>query len=286
LICPVCDSTKFHEKFKKSESNFIECHKCGFITIFPRPDPMDIEKIYSQTYYKSWGMEKGENTAVRDMKMKTASRLLRQIDKFKNNGNLLDIGCAAGHFLETAAQQGWQCYGVEISEYSATLAKEKFGDRIYCCSFEDAPLPEAFFDCIIMSDVLEHFQNPNPVLRKIWTILKEDGIMVVVTPDSGSLSARLLKSKWTHFKLEHLIYFNRRNINSYLNKFNFISLEIRAAVKSLNLQYIQSQFTVYPHSVITPVINFLNRLLPGCFLRMNMSFILGDMLVIARKKMG
>lgn len=284
--CPICESVSFREKFEKYRCHFLECEVCGFITIFPPPDKKDVEAVYSQRYYKSWGMEKGDSLSVRNMKIKTALRLLKQVEKFKNAGNLLDVGCAAGHFLEAAADRGWQCYGVEISDYSASLAKEKFGERIYCGSFETAPFPEAFFDLIIMSDVLEHFQDPNPILEKIRTILRNDGILIIVTPDSGSISARWLKSNWTHFKLEHLIYFNRSNVEMYLNKFQLNPLTIRSAVKSLNLKYIHSQFTVYPHPILTPLIEFLNRVLPDAFLKVNLFFILGDMFVVAKKKEG
>lgn len=284
--CPICDSASFREKFEKYRCHFLKCEVCGFITIFPPPDKKDLEAIYSQTYYKSWGMEKGNSLTVRNMKIKTALRLLKQVDKFRNTGNLLDVGCAAGHFLEAANDRGWQCYGVELSEYSASLAKEKFGNRIYVGSFETAPLPEAFFDLIIMSDVIEHFQDPNPILEKIRAILRDDGILVIVTPDSGSISASMFSSKWNHYEPEHLIYFNRKNILLCFKRHNLLPLIIKTAAKTMNLKYMYSQMTAYPHPFLTPMIGFINRVLPDSFLSLDLLVISGDMLVIAKKTGG
>lgn len=281
--CPICESMRFREKFEKYRCHFLECQVCGFITIFPPPDKKEVEAMYSQTFYKSWGMEKGDSLSVRNMKIKTALRLLKQVEKFKNAGNLLDVGCAAGHFLEAAADRGWQCYGVELSDYSASLAKKKFGEHIYCGSFETAPLPEAFFDLIIMSDVFEHFQDPNPILEKIRTILRDDGILVIVTPDSGSISARLFSSKWNHYEMEHLIYFNRKNIELCFKENDLLPLMVKTAAKAMNLKYMYSQMTAYPHPFFTPMIGFINRVLPDAFLRLNLFVISGDMLVVAKK---
>ena len=282
--CPVCYSSSFHEKFQKNTCRFIECDGCGFISIFPLPTPTVLTTRYDQTYYRSWGMHRGDDPVVREMKMKTASALLKEVALFRSPGRLLDIGCAAGHFLEAAAQQAWEVYGVEISDYSAALAKEKFSDRIYAGSFETAPYPEEFFDCIIMSDVLEHFPAPGPVLDKIQRLLKDRGVLLIVTPDTGSLSARLLNKTWNHYEKEHLIYFNRKNIQICLKKYGLLPRIVKPSHKAMSLKYMHAQMTAYTHPVFTPMIRLINGVLPHFLLVKNFWVRSGDMLVIAKKE--
>jgi len=283
LSCPICDSSAIQKKFIKNDCQFIECGSCGFIAIHPPPLPDTLTALYGQTYYQSWGMDQGDDPYVREIKMKTAAGLLEQVENFREPGTLLDIGCAAGHFLEAAAIRGWEIYGVEVSEYSAVLAKRKFGDRIYKGSFEAASFPEAFFDCILLSDVLEHFPDPRPVFGKIKGLLKAKGILAIVTPDTESLSAKILKTSWNHYEKEHLSYFNRKNIQLCLKKNGLIPRVVKTSRKAMNLKYMLAQMTAYPHPLLTPLIRLINKVLPGVWLMRSFWVVSGDMLVIAQK---
>ena len=42
--------------------------------------------------------------------------------------------------------------------------------------------------------------------------LASDGIAVIVTPDGGSLAARILRKKWWHYRVAHISYFNRSTL--------------------------------------------------------------------------
>ena len=54
-------------------------------------------------------------------------------------GRLLDVGCAAGFFLE-AASQHYAVTGVEVSEFAAQYAREEFGHRVFTGELSDAEL--------------------------------------------------------------------------------------------------------------------------------------------------
>ena len=124
-VCPACNSTENRVKFARFSRRFMECGRCGVIFMYPFHEQGETEGAYDRTYYKSWGMDQGDNQLVRRMKMKTAHRLLKTVEKFMPPGRLLDVGCAAGHFLEAAQGKGWDVYGVELSSYAAQLADRK-----------------------------------------------------------------------------------------------------------------------------------------------------------------
>jgi 2-polyprenyl-3-methyl-5-hydroxy-6-metoxy-1,4-benzoquinol methylase len=242
-----------------------------------------IQGIYDCGYFKSWGMESGDSEVVKRMKSKTFNHLLGLIEKDMKPGCLLDVGCAAGHLLEAAILRGWEPYGVEISEYAATLARKKFGNNIYHSAFESVSLPENFFDLIIMSDLIEHLTDPTSAIHKAHKILKKQGLLVIITPDTSSLSAFLLKTAWNHFHKDHLFYFNRKNISLFLKRNNFLPYIIKAYSKYLNIDYVHSQLATYPHKFFTPMVKIMARLLPGKICVLDFPILEGDMCALSRR---
>ena len=55
------------------------------------------------------------------------------------------------------------------------------------------------YDIVSAIDVIEHVDKPLDLLIEIRDLLAADGIGVLVTPDIGSITARLMRRKWWHF---------------------------------------------------------------------------------------
>ena len=172
--CFLCDY-EGDMKIKSSVEGreIVKCPKCELEFIYNQPTFEEIKKIYSSDYYKAWGMESGENTEVASMKKSTFADMLKKILPYKNSGNILDIGTASGFLLEEAKKLGFEPYGVELSEYSSSIAKKKLAEnRIFNGTLEDARFEENFFDIITMCDFLEHSQNPVNILNICHKLLK------------------------------------------------------------------------------------------------------------------
>ena len=173
--CYLCD----YEGNMKIKSNvagrdIVACPNCKLEFIYNQPTFDEIKEIYSSEYYKAWGMENGENNEVALMKKSTFRNMLKKILPYKRCGNILDIGTASGFLLEEAKSLGFEPYGVELSEYSSSIAKQKFGeDRIHNGTLDTSNFEENFFDVITMTDLLEHIQNPLDLLKICHKILKE-----------------------------------------------------------------------------------------------------------------
>ena len=175
--CYLCD----YEGDMKIKSNvngrdIVECPKCKLEFIYNQPTFDEIRKIYSNEYYKSWGMESGETNEVSYMKKSTFHNMLLKILPYKKYGNILDIGTASGFLLEEAKKLGFEPYGVELSEYSSSIAKKKFGDdRIHNGTLETSQFDKNFFDVITMTDLLEHVQDPVSTLKISYELLNNTG---------------------------------------------------------------------------------------------------------------
>ena len=284
LRCSICGNEKPMAIISIKDFHIVKCRKCGFAWLTPQPSSHQLESLYTQNYYNSWGLNKEEDFQdVREMKRKTFNRWLNEIEKYIKFGKILDIGCAMGFFLEVAKEKGWEIFGVEQSEYAAKLAKKELGNRIYCGTLEKAGFDDSSFDVVTVIDLLEHVKDLLHFLQEIYRIMKPNGILTISTPNINSLTARLMGPHWFHFKLEHLYYFSPKTMSKLLSKSRFKLVEIIPALKTLNFLYLHSQFTVYTTPFFTQLTSILKHILPLKIKKISFPFIGGEMFVIARK---
>jgi hypothetical protein len=67
----------------------------------------------------------------------------------------------------------------------------------------------------------------------------------VVTPDAGSLTARLFGWKWWHFRVAHIGYFNRKNFLMALDKAGFELIKIYRPSWYFSADYIFDRLKKY-----------------------------------------
>ena len=284
MSCIVCGYDEYNIVYKTKENFYlVKCQDCGLIYIYPQPSEDQIKKLYNETYYDGWGFSSNEES-VRNIKTLTFHKRFDEIEKYVPTGNVLDVGCAMGFSLKAALERKWKPYGVELSEYSSSIAKKKFGQAVFTGTLEEANFESKFFDVIMMSDLIEHVPNPNVLLREANRILKPSGLLAITTPDINSLSSKIMRKHWVNIKFEHLFYFSPQTITQMLEKNGFEVRLIIPAVKALNLNYFQTIFNAYKRPLITSTINALMRILPESLGKIPFYINAGDMFVIAIKK--
>lgn len=99
---------------------------------------------------------------------------ISQLNRFHGSDKrLLDVGCGYGYFLETAAANGWQPFGVEISSEAVEQARRNFGNsRIFRGRIEDSGFESNLFDAVTFWDVLDFSNHPTSDLTEALRILK------------------------------------------------------------------------------------------------------------------
>jgi SAM-dependent methyltransferase len=126
---------------------------------------------------------------------------------------LLDVGAAAGLLVKEAAAQGFEAEGVEPS-HSLVEAGRRAGAILHEGVLPHPDLAGRRFDVVMLIDVIEHVADPVGLLQRARECVADDGLVVLVTPDVGSLAARLLGPRWWHFRLAHVGYFDRRSLDA------------------------------------------------------------------------
>jgi SAM-dependent methyltransferase len=121
--------------------------------------------------------------------------------------------------VEVAIEMGYLSEGVEPSLWLSNIAQER-GLPVYT-GVLPSDLIQGKFDAITLFDVIEHVTDPIELIRNASSYLKSEGILFIVTPDVNSITAKLLKSKWWHFRIAHVGYFSNRSLNLLMEKCGF-----------------------------------------------------------------
>jgi SAM-dependent methyltransferase len=135
-------------------------------------------------------------------------RLHRYVELFRGLGEVLDIGCGRGEFLELLREAGASVTGVDCDLGMVLRCQEK-GLPVVC---DDAlayleSLPDESLGGIFAAQVVEHFQSADltRLVQVAWRKLQAGGVLVIETLNPESL---LVHYRWfwmdlTHVRLVH-----------------------------------------------------------------------------------
>jgi len=177
ITCGLC-----HQKFRslqpitrytQREEQYYRCSKCGSIFLFSLPEEETNLAFESQATAEHL-------EAVDEQRRAYFQDRLRLLESLRGGvqGELLEIGCGAGRFLDLANQSGWKVTGIEMSEQLARRARQgedhaNVGIEIITGDFLKWEVPEETrFDVVVAMDVLEHVLDPDAMLKKIHLLLR------------------------------------------------------------------------------------------------------------------
>lgn len=106
---------------------------------------------------------------------------------------VLDLGCRDGTISVMIRDMGNDVDCVEISEYSIARCKEK-GLKVYDLDLNKGwakEIPEKY-DVVFAGEILEHIYETDIFLSNIREVLKDDGYLILSTPNLASLGRRVL----------------------------------------------------------------------------------------------
>ena len=168
---------------------------------------------------------------------------------------ILDIGCGTGAYDRMLANINHEVIGIDYSEYVVLKAVEKSkGENIqYLISAVPyLPFKDSSFDIIVCIGVLQYVKNERAVISEIARVLKNEGILILITLNSLSIREFLKKllnfflhrdkykeeineRRYNPFKLKRMLkdFGDLKIIGIYIFPKRLISLE-KISVKILN----------------------------------------------------
>ncbi len=227
--CDLCGSTRSKKILVRKDLNthvegdfiLVQCLDCGLIYQNPRPELSSFEEIYPADYdqYTHKNLDEPNTNFLSNFGIR--KRIIK-IKKYKKSGNLCDIGCATGDFLDGLRKdKSWKLFGVEPSAKAFEYLQGQ-GFTLFNGFFTSFSFPNVKFDVITMWNVIEHLQSPFLTLLEIKKSLTPDGLVVFTTPNFDSFDRNIFGKFWIGFELpRHFYVFSNKTIELLLQKAGF-----------------------------------------------------------------
>ena len=286
-LCPMCSGGAIAFRRVIRADQVAICGTCGTWYRVPCPTSDELSKIYDRNYYDAWGLDDSQSPAYvtkRTTFLPVLTRIKRILEGVSAESiNILDVGAATGFLLEVASQMNFNPFAVEVNPFAAEQLRHRFGaEKVFEGELSECTFPRSFFHAITMTDLIEHVLDVRATLRSAGELLVRGGILCITTPRIDSHTRFLMRSKWLHFKIEHIQYPSRRGMKIALQNAGFSDVRFYPFAKYLSLDYLYAQLQAYPHRVLSPVVSAVRRLAPMPLRRLPVRYLCGEMLVTAR----
>jgi hypothetical protein len=186
----------------------------------------ELDEIYAPEYFTYRAGEPVDGYADylgdAERHREAARRRLSLIDRFTpSRGMLLDVGAAAGFFVDEAIRAGWDAEGIDIAPHVVEWGRRELGVPLRLGELSAVEGQEAY-TAVTMWDYIEHSLDPAGEVARSNELLARDGILALSTGDLDSLAARLSRSRW-HLLTprHHNFFFSARTLVGLLERNGF-----------------------------------------------------------------
>jgi len=97
------------------------------------------------------------------------------------DARILDAGCGSGRNMVELARHG-SVTGVELSEASMALARERGCGDVVAGSVLEMPFADDSFELAVSLDVIEHLDDDHAALRELRRVVAPGGALLVTVP--------------------------------------------------------------------------------------------------------
>lgn len=225
--CPVCSSANIVSKlsatdFTVSQQIFAiwHCNDCTLRFTQDVPGQDAIGPYYqSDNYISHSDTKKGFiNTLYHLVRKRTLNKkralIIDQLGMTK--GELLDIGCGTGAFLNTMKTAGWGITGLEPDDTARKKANE-----LYSIAPQS---PEKLFElkagtyhAITMWHVLEHVHELHAYIKQLANLITPNGRIFIAVPNYTSKDADIYQEYWAAYDVpRHLYHFSPESVQQLI----------------------------------------------------------------------
>lgn len=179
--------------------------------------------------------------------------ILRLLAGCVNPGmSVLEIGCAPGkHMAYLAQSRGAVVSGLDYSHPGIAFCRDLFSSlklqgEFRCEDIFQTTFFEGSFDLVYSLGVIEHFDDPSPIVEKHLRLAKKGGKVLITVPNYTKIYGRIQR----HFDPENLRIHNLETMNT--------STLFRSVPKDL-----ADHVEVFPYGRMSPWLIHLHKRWPG-----------------------
>ncbi len=192
MECKICGSDISVKKSKKGNNLFGFCDCCMFVEKINKVDSLSEEKEYDR-----------HNNSVENIGyVNYLSNFLEEaVEPFVKKGLHLDYGCGPGPVLHEL------------------MKKRGFNSKTYDYYYQhDKDYSNYKYDIITSTEVFEHFHDPIENIEKILMLLKEGGVLAIMT--SFVKSEPEFYDWWYIRDITHVSFYHIKTFGYLAKKYN------------------------------------------------------------------
>jgi SAM-dependent methyltransferase len=246
--CPVCSATATKKSHTIGGFTIVTCISCGMTYVNPRVRNEELFAIYRNGYFDRSSESGYENyELIAPLRIKTFRKWYDSLRPYlpEDFSETLDIGCAAGYFLDLLKQEGWRhVEGIELDSRMIAGLRQR-SHMIFEVPLESF-VPSKHYHCITLFDVLEHLPDINGDFSKLNSMLDKDGIIALVTPDFASMQRKIFGRRWFQFKpREHIYYFTPLTLRLLAEKHGFTVVHLSKSGQFADYDFLHESLAKY-----------------------------------------
>ena len=218
--CPVCGMKNILPLRKFKALHLYKCRDCAFVFDQRKPSNKEFTDHYKQYSYSS--LKECSPPTINSY-----NRLLDEFELYKKTGNILDVGCGQGDFLNEARKRGWRIFGSEYSESAVALLLSR-GIKAEQGELTAKMYGDVQFDVITSFEVIEHINNSDTHFKLIYNKLRQGGLFYCTTPNFNALLRYLEKDSFPIICYpEHISFYTKTSLihQAVLHGFNIKKIQ-------------------------------------------------------------
>jgi len=182
----------------------------GLLKTLPQPEQLD--RFYESEDYLSHDDHNATffarcYNAVKILNLRSKTKLAL---RYAHNGNVLDIGAGVGDLIKSLQHAGMNAIGYEPSMRAREVAAVKGVTLV-----DTYPETTNTFKLVTMYHVLEHVPDVTLQLKRVHSLLENNGYLILALPNYKSFDASYFKNFWAAYDVpRHLYHFDRGAVSA------------------------------------------------------------------------
>jgi 2-polyprenyl-3-methyl-5-hydroxy-6-metoxy-1,4-benzoquinol methylase len=105
----------------------------------------------------------------------------------RRGSRLLEVGSGLGHLVGQLADT-FETYGMDLNHWAVRESKAVAGQTaLQTASAQELPFKNGAFQVVIIKHIVEHLPAPEKAIAEIGRVTEPGGILILATPNLGSL---------------------------------------------------------------------------------------------------